>query len=305
MQSASATRTTSSNSSPEAHQPFASADVNWPNFFIVGAHKGGTSYLYTHLRRHPEIFLPTHKEPAYFQPGSRTYVELDEYRALYAGAKGYKAIGEATPYYLPDPEVPPRIQAVSPAAKIIAVLRDPVERAYSHYQMDRELDCVESFREAIERYEDKSARRWSLSQEYIEWGLYHAQVRRYFDTFGRDQALVLPFTDIRKRPNDLLSTIARFLGVDPGFYAGLDVAEPIFRYRKPKFAAAGWFQRSGLTILVPNFLKRAAQPLFFNTEKPAMDAETRRRLQQLYEPDVAGLEELLGRKLPELRESWI
>jgi hypothetical protein len=283
----------------------APVEMNWPNFFVVGAHKGGSSYLYTQLKRHPEIFLPTNKEPAYFQPGHRTHVDLDEYRELYANAKGHKAIGEATPYYLPDPEVPARIHAVSPAAKIIVTLRDPVDRARSHYEMDREFDCVRSFREAVQRYEDRSARRWDLSREYIEWGLYSAQVGRYMGVFGREQVLVVLFNDIAKRPNDLLARIAQFLGVDPGFYAGLDVSEPVFFYHKPKSAVIPWVQSLGLTLLLPHSLKNALRPLFFNMKKPPMDAETRRRLQEFYEPDIGRLEHLLGRELPELRKTWI
>jgi hypothetical protein len=280
-------------------------DVNWPNFFVVGAHKAGTSFLYTHLKRHPDVFLPRIKELMYFQPGHKAYVDLDQYRVLYEDANRYKAIGEVTPYYLCDPAVPARIHEICPAAKIVIALRDPVQRAYSHFLMDREFDYAESFGEAVRRYEDRSAKRWSLSQEYIEWGLYCDGVRRYMDTFGNDQVLVVLFEDLEKRSNTVLAGIAQYLGVDPGFYDGLDVSTIPNPYHQPKFSGIRWLQNHGITKLVPRSLVLAVRPIFFNTRKPPLDDKSRQWLQKFYEPDIGRLEELLGRKLPELRKSWI
>lgn len=281
--------------------------MNWPNFFVVGAQKAGTTSLYVHLKRHPQVFLPSHKELRYFQPEHRDSVTLDLYRTLYAGAKGYKAIGEVSPYYLVDPLVPARIREVAPGARIIIVLRDPVERAYSHYGNYRRsyYDPAESFREAVGRYENRSAREWHLSQEYIEDGLYYAQVRRYLDTFGRDQVLVLLFDDLAENPSELIARVAQHIGVDPDFFVGRDISEVPNPYRMPKIRAVLWAERLGLTHRLPRSLRLAWRPLFYDLKKPALDGDSRRRLQQFYDRDITELEALLGRKLPELRKSWI
>lgn len=290
----------------------SSTDVNWPTFFVVGAQKAGTTSLYVHLKRHPEVFLPADKELRIFQPEHRDSISLDAYRALYAGAKGYKAIGEVTPYYLADPLVPSRIGELRPEARIIIMLRDPVERAYSHYLNIRRYywDSATSFREALVRYDNRSAQGWEYSRDYIEDGLYSAQVQRYFDTFGRDQVLVILFDDLSRNPNEVLARIARHIGVDPDFFAGVDVSEVPNPFHMPRGRAVSWLQRLDLTDRVIRWLPRSfkhavLRPLFFKMKKPPLDQESRRRLQQFYEPDVRRLEDLLGRKLPELRKSWI
>ncbi len=284
-----------------------SQDVNWPNFFVVGAHKAGTTSLDAHLKRHPEVFLPTTKEPRYFAPGAPNRVTLDEYRSLYAGVAGYKAIGDISPFYLPTEESPNLIREVCPAARIIVILRDPVERSYSHFLHFQRAgkDRVESFREALDRYQDRSAKGWSFSQEYVEHGLYHAQVRRYLDAFGSEAVLVLLFEDLARGPNQLLAQIARHIGVDPGFFEERDVSEVHNPYYVPKSAPVRWIQNLKVTRRVPASLKMAVRPFLFNMEKPPLDDESRRLLQDLYDADLTRLEELLGRKLPELRKSWV
>jgi len=295
----------------EVHLQESPGKVNWPNFFVVGAQKAGTTYLYHTLKRHPEAFLPRQKELRYFQPGHQDSASLDRYRALYADATGYKAIGEITPFYLFDPDVPARIRQVCPDAKIIIVLRDPIERAYSHYldrrrDSDDRFDHAESFREALRRYNDRSASEWRFSQEYIEHGFYYEQVRRYLETFGRDRVLILLFDDLAKNSNELLMRVARHIGVDPGFFAELDVSQPRHPYAVPRFAATSWLQRQKIAKLrVVRSVGRALRPILYDMKKPPMDEESLRQLQQLFEPDVTRLEELLGRKLPELRKTWL
>lgn len=283
-----------------------SREMNWPNFFVVGAHKAGTTSLYEHLKAHPQVFLPSCKEPRYFTPEVRGGVTLEEYRALYAGAAGYKAVGDVTPFYLPSAEAPGRIREASPNAKIVIMLRDPVERAFSHYLYQRQIgeEPAGTFREALRRYEDPGAAEWHFSREYVEHGLYCTQVRRYLETFGREHVLVLLFEDLAKDPNALLARIAEHIGVDPEFFASRDVSEARNPYHMPKFGGIRALQRLGVTRLVPRSVVLAVRPWFFDQKKPALDEESRRYLQDLYAPDVSALEELLGRKLPELRKSW-
>jgi hypothetical protein len=294
--------------------PDTDTEMNWPNFFVVGAAKAGTTSLYTHLKRHPDVFLTDVKESAYFSPEIRAGIHRDlyrdpgRYRAMYAGANRCKAVGEVSSTYLATEGTPARIREVRRDARIVIILRDPVERAFSHYlfyRTTRDETTGESFAEALRRYENTSAKGWWMSAEYIEHGLYHSQVRRYFDAFGSEQVLVLLFDDLAKNPNELLARIARHIGVDPGFFAGLDLSEARNPYYVPKSSAVRWVQTHGLTRLLPRSLVLAVRPLFFNMKKPGLDDQSRRFLQELYAPEVTGLEELLGRKLPELRRTWV
>src|SRR5262249_54680506 len=124
---------------------YDSMQLSWPNFLIVGAANSGTTSLYTYLNQHPEVFLPALKEPHYFsqihpayeQRYLRTYVRDERtYLGLFRKSTGYRAVGEASTSYLSEPEAPSRIYSVAPKTKIIIILRDPVERAHSHYLMD-------------------------------------------------------------------------------------------------------------------------------------------------------------------------
>lgn len=294
----------------EMRRPSSFGPMNWPNFVVVGAQKAGTTSLYTHLRRHPEVFLPRVKEVRMFQPEHPDSATAEEYRELYAEAKAYKAIGEVTPFYIPDPLVPARIREVSPDAKIIMMLRDPVERAYSHYLNAREVNVgasepAPSFRAALKRYEDRSSKEWPRSQRYIEQGMYCAGVRRFVEAFGGERVLVLLFNELARDAAGLFARIARHIGVDPDGFSAVNVSEKVHPYRVPKFPAIRWIQKTGITAWLPRSVARAAWPVFFNLKKPPLDNESRRKLQAIYEPDIRRLEELLGREMPELRGSWV
>lgn len=293
----------------EMTRPGSSQEMNWPNFFLTGPHKTGSTSLFIHLKRHPQIFIPPAKHVSTFQP-ERILGDAPSWcRTQYADAKGYAAIGEVNPDYFPDLLVPGRIREICPGARFIIMLRDPVERSYSHYLMARRgfttPEPATSFAEALRRYEDRQAKEWWRSQRYVEHSFYFAPVRGYIEAFGRDQVLVLLFDELRKNPSELMTRIARHIGVDPRFFAEVDVSEDGNPYHEPRLGAVRWGQRIGLNGLLPHSLKVAMRPIFFNMKKPPLDKESRRRLQDLYGPDIDRLEELLGQKIPELRNSWI
>jgi hypothetical protein len=111
----------------------------WPNFFVVGGQRAGTTSLYEYLRRIPEVYMSAVKEPYYFAPNfpSNPYIRRiaarDEYLSLFRNTRGERLIGEASPLYLWDVESPVLIHKVVPDARIIMILRDPIERAFSSY----------------------------------------------------------------------------------------------------------------------------------------------------------------------------
>lgn len=296
-----------------------SQDLNWPNFFIVGAPKCGTTSLYEYLKQHPQVFFPKIKEQNFFStpppPGSQLFDlrycgSRQEYQRLYQGAEKFVAIGDASPSYLWDEDACRRIHKVCPQAKIIIILRDPVARAYSHFLFYR-MNLVEpesSFRKALELEASLQKVTWHERRAYASFGLYYEQVRRYLETFGREQVLVLLFDDLASKRKELLAQVARHIGVDPEWFERLDVSEVHNPYRMPRsriaYRIAG---RLGLrTTLIPPAVRKwlGRNPLLFDRKKPQVDAKSRRVLEELYEPDITRLEDLLGRKLPELRKSW-
>lgn len=298
----------------------------YPNFFVIGAMKAGTTSLYEHLRKHPQVFLPGLKEPHYFSdcvPPSHIRYEVardyycsrnrGEYLRLYEGAMDFPAIGDASPSYLWDEKAPRRIHAECPRAKIIVILRDPVLRAHSQYLMNL-LSGAESlpFPQALREDSARQNRTWWTARLYVDLGLYHAQLRRYLDLFGIDNVLVLLFDDLKRNPEELFSRVARHIGINPLAPSPTDLSEAHNSYRMPRAYGFYWFARRAISrdlrrrILpasVQNWLRYS--PLLYGRKKPPLDPESRRILQDIYDPEVSAVENLLGRKMPELRKSWV
>ena len=161
----------------------------WPNFFIVGAAKAGTTSLHRYLEQHPQVFMSSVKEPRFFEAGwekigkARFLIPARiagerEYLQLFKEAGESKAIGEASPSYLYDEEAPYLIKEKIPKAKIIISLRDPIDRAYSQY--------LHFVRAGIETKPFCDALFNELGDYYVQPGQYSDQVRRYLEVFGRD-----------------------------------------------------------------------------------------------------------------------
>jgi hypothetical protein len=302
----------------------------WPNFFIVGAANSGTTSLYTWLKQHPEVFLPALKEPHYFaqvrpsfeQRYLRTYVtEETAYLKLFRRGAVYRVIGEASPSYLFDAEAPLRIHSVVPQAKIVILLRDPVERAHSHYLMDvREGVQDRDFYQAVEEDWYRSQKGWGRSHLYVELGLYAKQVDRYLSTFGSQQVLILMFEEMKGAAHNgksALAKVLRFLDVDVSYLDQIDTS-----YAENSFGVARWSWARRLAgsnrvrrvgqILVPPSLgsNQAVKRLIFQRffvkpgPRPEVDRRARDFLCSIFDPDIRALEERLDRRLPELRRTW-
>jgi hypothetical protein len=292
----------------------------WPNFFLVGAAKAGTTSIYAYLSQHPAVFFPAIKEPHFFtqvRPAPEQQFLIDavssrsRYLRLYVRAAGHGVIGDASPSYLWHPEVPRRIRAAVPQAKIVIVLRDPVERAYSHYLMDyREGAQNKSFFEALVEDMRRSRKGWGVSYLYYELGLYAEQIERYFETFKLERVKVLMFDHFRRDPGATLREVAGFLGIDPGPFEAIDTSRKYNSYSAPRNqylrrVAGARFSRV-LGQAMPRSLGTWIFERFFLTQgpKPPLDPRARELLCSLYEPELDKLEKLLGRRLPELRHSW-
>ncbi len=202
-----------------------------PNFIIIGAQKGGTTSLYRYLTEHPEIGGASKKEVHFFD---RSYDKgMDWYLAHFPRRGEFPVVGEASPSYLFHPEVPGRVRRAVPDAKLIALLRNPVDRAFSQYQMNvRKGFEPLPFEEAIDREPerlrlaaDRSTTQWRYSS-YLARGLYAEHLEWWLAAFPRGQLLVLRSEDFFARPEEGLAEALAFLGLPPWRPDAFEVYNP-------------------------------------------------------------------------------
>ncbi len=175
-----------------------------PNFIGLGAARAGSTWIARNLMQHPDIFLPGKKELHYFD---RHFARgLSFYEQEFADWSGETAIGEITPQYFHNRQVAPLIREQFPGIKLFVCLRNPIQRAYSHYWR---LVAVSSTGES-ENFEEVLKK----NREVLEVGCYYDHLCRYFQNFDQKQILVLIFDDLETDPESFLSTIYRFLNVE-------------------------------------------------------------------------------------------
>lgn len=208
--------------------------MTMPNFLLIGAMKAGTTAFYQHLDQHPEVYMSPNKEPNFFAfEGEKldfrapsdieglnrhAVTDIDEYRALFDGVSGEKAVGEASHWYMYKPEASDRIKHHIPEAKMIAILRDPAERAYSefmHFVRDGD-EPITDFAEALRQEKARIHANWTMGR-YVDRGYYYTQLKRYFDRFDPGQIRVYLYEDLRADPLLVMQETFRFLGVDDAF----------------------------------------------------------------------------------------
>jgi len=284
----------------------------YPNFFIAGAAKAGTTSLFEYLRGSPGVYMCPIKEPHFFSPDAvknpgthQRVVDWDAYVRLFSGATGEIAIGEASPSYLWDRQSPRLIRERLPDAKIIIVLRDPVDRAYSHYLADVRLGWQGMpFLEALQADADQAQKGWGISHLYVELGEYSEQVARYLETFSQDAVTVLLSDDLRRDTHRCVSEVLQFLGVpEAGSLAGALPVHNVFAApRGPwaRFAIQNATVRGLARRCVPAALRAWIRDIVVlrRGTKPPMSSEARVFLEEYYGPDMRRLESLLGRRLP-------
>lgn len=191
------------------------------DFIIGGTQKGGTSALDSFLRQHPQICMPeTKKELHYFdkEENFRGRPDYKKYHANFRPEKQHRAIGEATPIYMYWNAAPARILSYNPMMKWILALRDPVERAFSHWNMEKKRGAEElTFREAVEREAERCREALPLQHRvysYTDRGFYAHQVERLFETFEKENCHVILTEDLSANHEKTLRAIFEFLGVE-------------------------------------------------------------------------------------------
>lgn len=293
--------------------------MTMPNFLILGAAKTGTTSLYRYLKQHPDIYMSPSKEPRFFVfegetldyqgPGDReetAQTDLSSYAALFNGVDGEKAIGEASTMYLWSPKAPQRIHHHIPDAKLIAILRDPVDRAYSNFlhMVQARREPLSDFAEAIEREEERIRSHWWPFWYYKQQGFYYEQLKRYLSLFAQAQMAIYLYEDLQNSPLEMMGDIFSFLEVDDRFTP--DISE---RVRKARPIPKNKILHSLLTQ--PNPLKSALKSVFpsklrqqvassvkeKNLVKLKPSEEVRQQLIEEYREDILNLQDLIGRDL--------
>ncbi|WP_188150103.1 sulfotransferase family protein [Teredinibacter waterburyi] len=291
-----------------------------PNFIIIGAARSGTSSLYEYLRQHPDIFLSTPKEPMYFafpeqkvnfsgpgdalQINKKAVTAQDDYLSLFQGSGNCAAVGEASANYLYSTEAAKNIEKLIPDAKLIVVLRNPVERAYSSYlyTLRDGREPLGSFEEALEKEQQRINDNWEHLWHYQAMGFYHQQLLRYTKLFNNDQLKVILQDDLQANTAEVVRETFEFLGVDSSYRPSTDVSYN--QGGKPKSITLNRL------LTRPSLLKTLLRPItprfaleayvkfkHKNLTKPELKRETYNNLLHEYSSDITQLQALINRDL--------
>lgn len=276
-----------------------------PNFIGIGVQKGGTSWLHKQLTKHPDVFIPKDRKEIhffddYFDRGVEWYEKF-----FPEDASSFKAVGEITPRYIYEENVTKNIAATLPEnTKFIVSLREPVSRAFSHYQMT---------------FQSGEGQRYKDFDDFMEShphgfkrGLYADQIARYFEFFKPGQFLFLVYEETFKDeagPAKTLKNVQKFLGISP-FQMDENISERVGGARSvPKYPAISKFaQKMRLKLRdwnmdwVATSLKKAGitrQILGGGGKIPAPEERILQKWKEAYAPENKNLEELLKRNFPD------
>lgn len=300
-----------------------------PTFLILGAAKCGTTSLYDYLGQHPDVFFSSPKEPIFFEAQYEKGMEF-YWEGYFSDWSGESAIGDARTYNLYLPYVPQRIRESLPDARLIVVLREPGDRAYSHWwhRFTRRIE-KKSFEEALKEnlglleagprfvgnagieewkkglYRGATGTRHST---YLDLGYYATQLERYLGLYPREQIKVLLFEDLSQDETALTRELWEFVGVSPE--QTLSDAQPKNAAREVVESRLWRFlfrqnQALGFSRLVPQKLRTGARELLSGrpSERPPMAAETRKFLSDHFRQQIGRLEELIERDLSAWRRT--
>jgi len=309
-----------------------------PNFFLAGAPKAGTTSIYHYLDQHPGVFMSAIKEPHYFaeeireenmDPGTRRAIasenrdlrdylagdmrakrfggivpEWNDYVRLFANARRQTALGEASVCYLWSPTAPARIAEKLPHAKILLMLRNPVDRAYSQYLHGLSSGAIRwTFREHVNRNLRHESTQISVHYPFLEFGLYAEQLARYRERFNGNMWVGF-YDDFKVRPKEVMHEIFRFLGVAPDFTPAMEQRHLVMQ--APRSSAVGWLRRLGIWQMAAGVTPSRLRPDFRHSlmhEPGAMEMQSadRRYLIDYYREDIAALADMTGRDL----DKWL
>lgn len=293
--------------------------MTWPGFLVIGAGRSGTTSLHHYLGQHPDVFLPPVKSPSHFLcPDVPDAVDRDlraqvrnmvadprEYEALFDGVTTERAAGEVSPGYLASVHVAPRIARRIPDARLIAILRNPVDRAWARF-VGRRRDGLEprtDFHQIIRDELREPLDRDVAFGTYLASGVSHRFLSSYFASFPREQIRIHLFEDLTNDPAAVAADLFSFIGVDPGFApdtsrrhnrSGGVIRSPVRRWLWTRSVRL----REALRPALPQTLRDVTFDLFASDlERTSIDPDLRGELTALFRQDTERLQELLGRDL--------
>jgi hypothetical protein len=291
------------------------------DFAVIGAQKSGTTSLFEYLRVHPRIYIPPDKEVPFFTRDNRYEKGWEWYAGeFFSHAPDDVLWGTVTPQYMADPRVPRRMFQAMQEVKLIALLRNPVGRAFSHHKMAvlRGTESRTFEQAASELLDEKRARRArelpaGIANEsacYLVWGEYARILGSYRSMFSEEQVLVLFMEDLEARPWETLVDILNFLGLTEPFTPsnlGRRYHEGATRRRVrsiDKLKKVGILRRSWRLFPEKSRRRFSGRLEKWNTvpeklvDPVIVDAATVEGLVEYYRPEVERLRELLGREVP-------
>ena len=262
-----------------------------PNFVIIGAMKCGTTSLHEYLDLHPQIAMSRIKEPAFFIEEHNWHKGLDWYRSLFPSPA--MAMGESSTSYTKYPtfgDVPKRMHSILPDAKLIYLVRDPVDRIVSQY-IHRAAHHGEtrSLENAVSRVE---------KNEYILYSKYNLQLSKYLEYYPRERILVVTFEDMRRDKRGMMRRVFEFLGVDSSFDSEQfdQVHNRSAEKRRPNLLKQLLLDIRGFSRL------EGHAPWLFGTpiERPRLAASVKEKLAEALQDDIGEFRKVSGLPL----DSW-
>lgn len=297
-----------------------------PNFFIVGAPKSGTTAMAEYLNQHPDVFIPEAKDSHFFgsdlhfvnnitHPPDLFRVNEKIYLSWFAGRQE-KRLGEASVLYLYSKKAASEIKAFNADAKIIIMLRNPVDMLYSmhgHFLSDLNED-IEDFEQALaaetDRKEGRRIPETTFSVDglfYREIAKYAKQVQRYLDIFSHEKVHIILFDDFKSSTADVYAQTLGFLDVSQQFVADFQVINPAKRLRSRKLQRLfvdppGILAPIGQGISRNLWIRKWVKKILFLVnvtpeKRPPMDSDLKTRLQEEFADDVTELGFMIGRDL--------
>lgn len=290
------------------------------NLFIIGAAKCGTTSLHEYLGQHPDIFMSAIKEPHYFsnvdqllhdgvdeEASRHSSLIKDEltYHKLFKNGQNQLYRGESSPSYLWHDKAAQNIYNYNPHSKIIILLRDPIMRAFSHFQMavqagfQKKVSFYTAIKEDLAVPEEEIG--WNKSHMYVALGFYYRQINRYSKIFPEEQMMIIKFEDFVKDINSGMSSISKFLNVDPSKFPDLNSRSQHNRAMAPKYPIIdllkeNWFVQKMLSLL-PENLKNTVKSKTHREgyrKDLVLDNPSQKLLNQLYRDELLSLNEIYG-----------
>jgi hypothetical protein len=300
---------------------------NRPDFFIVGAAKAGTTAMQQILASHPAIYMSPIKEPNFFynevaisdlrsglqdklkKENAEQWIKdgmhgeiwnaflRDEllYKKLFEKASTSQICGEASVSYLYSLEVAKNIFNYNPESKIIILLRNPAERAWSHFMMEKRMGLVpKSFSVAFDLYKNDNHKIWGKDPIFLSGGMYYAQVKRYLDVFPKEQVYICFYENYKANPVKTIKQILEFLGVTESNDIKIKVANEARKSIFDNYLPSGGLKHTLRTLTQRLGLHAILKKLLSKKSDEKLPTDLRKQLSNYYLDDIIKLEQLLN-----------